>query len=122
MAVFAVTTAKGPNWVMSRGIREQVGWNEHARFFDTLVEQGVIILGGPIASSDVADVALLAVTATNEQTLRTTFADDPWASSGVLRVKDVREWRLWLDSRQREPAPDRCSSPEPATDSPVGHR
>lgn len=100
MAVFAVTTVKGPNWVSLRGIREQPGWDEHARFFDELVEQGVVILGGPIASTDEADIALLAVTAADEPELRTIFADDPWASSGILRIKEAREWTLWLDSRQ----------------------
>lgn len=100
MAVFAVTTAKGPNWVSSRGIREQASWDEHARFFDALVERGIVILGGPIATADDADVALLAVVAGNERELRALFAVDPWSSSGVLRIKDVREWTLWLDSRQ----------------------
>lgn len=100
MAVFAVTTVKGPNWVSWCGIREQAGWNEHACFFDTLLEQGVVILGGSIASTDEADIALLAVTAADERELRTIFADDPWASSGALRIKEVREWTLWLDSRQ----------------------
>lgn len=100
MAVFAVTTAKGPNWVSSRDIREQPGWDEHAHFFDELVEQGVVILGGPIASADEADIALLAVTAADERTLRSVFDGDPWASSGTLLVKEVREWKLWLDGRQ----------------------
>ncbi len=100
MAVFAVTTAKGPNWASARGVREQAGWEEHARYFDALVDQGVVILGGPITSADEAVVALLAVNAAGEQELRALLADDPGASTGVLRIKDVRAWTLWLDSRQ----------------------
>lgn len=47
MPVFAVMTAKGPNWDTSRGNREQQAWDEHAAFFDDLVDRGVVILGGP---------------------------------------------------------------------------
>jgi hypothetical protein len=50
MAVFAVTTAKGSSWDVGRPIREQQAWDEHGAFADRLVEQGVIILGGPISS------------------------------------------------------------------------
>lgn len=99
MGVFAVRTAKGPEWVAGRDIREQPGWDEHAAFFDGLVEEGVVIIGGPIGSDDDEDVALIAVDCADERELRYTFARDPWAASGVLRVKDVRPWALWLDGR-----------------------
>ena len=101
MPLFAVTTAKGPRWVPTRDIREQAGWDDHAAFFDQLVEQGVVILGGPIESSSDEDVALLAVEAADEQDLRSRFSTDPWAVNQVLRIKDIRSWTLWLDGRQR---------------------
>lgn len=63
---------------------------------DRLVERGVVVLGGPIASDDTGEVALLAVEATDEKELRSVFAQDPWAVSGVLRIKDVRAWTIWL--------------------------
>jgi uncharacterized protein len=97
--MFAVTTAKGPKWLYDYGIREQPAWDEHAQFFDTLVERGVVVLGGPISSNDLYDVALLAVEAANEEQLRSIFDEDPWAKSGVLRIKEVRGWTLWLDGR-----------------------
>lgn len=100
MAVFAVRTAKGPNWVTTSGIREQPEWDEHAEFADGLVDAGVIILGGPIDSDD-GDVALMAVESIDEEHVRSIFAEDPWAASGVLRIKEVRPWTLWLDGRQR---------------------
>ncbi|HET8630156.1 MAG TPA: YciI family protein [Thermomicrobiales bacterium] len=103
MAVFAVTTAKGPNWDPARGIRDQQGWDRHAAFADSLVERGVIILGGPIASDSDEEVALLAVNAADGQELRSVFGDDPWARSGVLRIKAVRPWTLWLDGRAAGP-------------------
>jgi hypothetical protein len=99
--VFAVTTAKGPNWDHGCGLREQPFWDEHAAFADMLVDRGVIILGGPVASDDEQDIALVAVEAGDEQTLRSVFAADPWAVHQVFRVKQVRAWSLWLDGRSR---------------------
>jgi len=102
MPVFAVTTAKGPNWDHARGIREQPFWDLHAAFAEELAGRGVIILGGPVASHDEEDIALLAVQAADEHALRSIFAADPWAVHGVFRIKDVRVWTLWLDGRSRQ--------------------
>jgi uncharacterized protein len=99
MPVFAVTTAKGPNWDHARGIREQPYFEEHAAFADELVERGVIILGGPIASEDDEDIALLAVEAPGEEAVRLVFDDDPWTVHQVFRIKALRTWTLWLDGR-----------------------
>jgi uncharacterized protein YciI len=101
MPVFAVRTAKGPNWDHARGNREQAFWDEHADFADELVERGVIILGGPIASDDEEDIALLAVEASDEDAVRAIFDADPWTVQRVFRIKDVRAWTLWLDGRSR---------------------
>jgi uncharacterized protein len=103
MAVFAVTTAKGPNWDPLRGIRDQPAWDEHAAFADCLVDRGVIVLGGPIGGGADEDVALLLVDAADEQEVRSIFDADPWAVNGVLRIKSVRPWTLWLDGRQGTP-------------------
>lgn len=101
MAVFAVTTAKGPNWDRARGNREQPFWDQHAAFSDQLVDRGVILIGGPIASDDEDDIALLAVEAPDEDALRSIFDADPWTVRRVFRIKDVRAWTLWLDGRSR---------------------
>jgi uncharacterized protein YciI len=92
MPVFAVTTARGPNWDHARGIREQPYWNEHAVFADMLVDRGVIILGGPVASDNDEDIALLAVEAPDEHAVRSIFDADPWAVHQVFRIKHVRAW------------------------------
>jgi hypothetical protein len=97
--MFAVTTAEGPNWLHDCGIREQSAWADHAQFLDGLVERGVVVLGGPISSNNDDEVALLAVEATDETELQSIFGEDPWAMSGVLRIKDVRPWTIWLDGR-----------------------
>ena len=47
MAVFALTMSHGRGWD-SRGIREQQAWDEHASFMDGLVDDGFVILGGPL--------------------------------------------------------------------------
>jgi hypothetical protein len=99
MAIFAVTTEKGPNWDDARAMREQQSWTEHARFADDLVERGVIIIGGPIGGSD-TDIALLGVDAEDEAQVRTLFSEDPWTLNGVFRIKEVRPWTWWLDGRK----------------------
>jgi hypothetical protein len=101
MPVFAVRTAKGPNWDRALGTREQRFWGEHADFADQLVERGVILFGGPIASDDEGDIALLGVEAADEDAVRSVFDADPWTVHGVFRIKDVRAWSLWLDGRAR---------------------
>lgn len=99
MTVFAVTTAKGPRWEYARGIREQAEWDRHSDFADDLFDRDVIILGGPIGDGGGEDVGLLAVVAADEDEVRSIFAEDPWALIGVLRIKEVRPWTLWLDRR-----------------------
>jgi uncharacterized protein len=101
MPVFAVTTAKGPNWDYARGIREQAFWDEHGAFADALVARGVIILGGPIAGDDDEELALVAVEAADEAAVRSAFEPDPWTVHQVFRIKQVRAWTVWLDGRSR---------------------
>ena len=47
---FAVRLERGGPWDWSRDLREQDGWNEHARFMDSLVDDGFVVLGGPTRS------------------------------------------------------------------------
>jgi uncharacterized protein YciI len=96
MANFAVRLVHGPGWDSGRPIREQAGWDEHAAFMDGLVDDGFLILGGPV--EDGAQT-LHAVQAADEQEVRARFAEDPWARAGLLRVGVVESWRFWLDSR-----------------------
>jgi len=65
MATFAVTMVHGPHWDRSRPIRGQDGWNEHAAFMDGLVDDGLIILGGPLG--DGQQGALLLAEAAGER-------------------------------------------------------
>jgi uncharacterized protein len=97
MANFAVRTIHGPGWDPSRPIRGQDAWDAHAAFMDGLVDDGFLIIGGPIGDGA---QTLHAVEATDEDEVRARFAADPWAAAGLLRLSSVEPWALWLDSRQ----------------------
>ncbi len=101
MANFAVTLVHGPGWDPSRQIREQDGWHEHAAFMDGLVDDGFIILGGPVGDSE---QTLHAVEAADEHEIEARLAEDPWASAGLLLIGTIEPWALWLDGRQRNTA------------------
>lgn len=96
MGNFAVRLVHGPGWDGSRPIREQDGWDEHAAFMDGLVDEGFIVVGGPVG--DGAQTLHL-VAATDEDMVRARLAEDPWAEAGLLRVGTIESWALWLDSR-----------------------
>jgi uncharacterized protein YciI len=99
MATFAVTMVHGPQWDRSRPIREQDGWDEHAAFMDGLVDDGLIILGGPLG--DGQQGALLLAEAAGEREIAARLGEDPWAAMGLLHAGTVQPWALWLDGRPR---------------------
>lgn len=102
MANFAVRLVHGPGWDSSRPIRHQDEWDEHAAFMDGLVDEGFVILGGPVG--DGAET-LHAVEAPAENAVRARLARDPWALAGLLRIGRIEPWALWLDGRKPIPAP-----------------
>ena len=63
---------------------------------DGLVEEGLVILGGPIADGE---RALLMVEAADEAEIEARMSADPWASMGLLRIGSIEPWSIWLDSR-----------------------
>jgi hypothetical protein len=94
--MFLVTVHRsGPDWDGSRPLDEQSGWLEHASFMDGLVDEGFIVLGGPLA--DEYRVAH-AVEAGSEDEVRARFARDPWSGSH-LTVHSVDPWTIKLDGR-----------------------
>ena len=101
MANFAVRTIHGPGWDPSRPIREQDDWDAHAAFMDGLVDDGFIIIGGPV---DDGAQTLHAIEAADEDEVRGRMAADPWARAGLLRVGSIERWALWLDSRSASAA------------------
>jgi len=97
MASFAVILVHGPGWDSARPIREQDGWDEHAAFMDGLVDDGFIVVGGPLGPGD---RTLHLVEAADERQIRARFGEDPWAAADLLRVGSVEPWALWLDGRR----------------------
>lgn len=95
MANFAVRLVHGPGWD-PRQIRDQHGWVEHAAFMDGLIDDGFIILGGPVGDGE---QTLHAVEAADENDIRARLGRDPWPSAGLLRIGTIESWALWFDSR-----------------------
>jgi uncharacterized protein YciI len=77
-------------------MREQEGWDEHARFMDDLVTSGFIVLGGPLENGR---ETLHVVATESEESVRKRFATDPWAANGMLRANSVERWTILLDGR-----------------------
>ena len=95
MANFAVTLVHAPGWDSSRPIRSQDGWDEHAAFMDGLVDDGFLIIGGPLGNGE---RTLHLMVADGEDEIRARLAGDPWASAGLLEVGSIEPWALWLDA------------------------
>ena len=46
--LFLVRVERGGPWDWSRDMRDQERWREHADFMNALVDDGFILLGGPV--------------------------------------------------------------------------
>ena len=86
----------GPRWHDGKPLEEQSGWPEHAEFMDGLVDDGFIVLGGPLADEF---RVVHAVEAASEEAVRAAFARDPWSDTH-LRVAAIDPWTIRLDARQ----------------------
>jgi len=95
---FVVMRAQGPSWDRSRLRREQVGWDEHAAFMDSLVDDRFIVLGGPVGEGD-GHSTLLVVEAESEAEVRSRLAGDPWGED-MLATESIEPWSIFL---RREP-------------------
>jgi uncharacterized protein YciI len=96
MAMFhVVLTRSGPEYDLSKPLEEQSGWREHAAFMDGLVDEGFLVLGGPLGDEyHVVHV----VEAESEAAVRAAFAADPWSESH-LRIDSIDPWTIRLDGR-----------------------
>ena len=94
--MFAVRVKRGGPWDWSRDLREQEGWEQHAEFMDGLVDDGFIVLGGPLEGER---EILHAISAPSEQAVRERLAQDIWAKNGMLTIESIEEWSVLLDGR-----------------------
>ena len=91
---FLVFRGKGPAWDHAKGRREQDRWEEHAAFMDGLVEDGYVVLGGPVGEGEGEDT-LQVMEAEDEQAVRACLAEDPWRED-MLVTKSVEPWQVWV--------------------------
>ena len=86
----------GPEWDPSRPLEEQSGWTEHAAFMDALVDEGFLVLGGPLFDEH---RVVHAVEAESEEAVRATLARDPWSGTHLV-VSAIEPWTIRLDGRR----------------------
>jgi hypothetical protein len=92
MMFLVVLRRSGPGYDHSKPLEEQSGWLEHASFMDGLVEDGFIVLGGPLG--DELRTAH-AVEAPSENEIRERLARDPWSGSHLV-VDSIDPWTIRL--------------------------
>jgi hypothetical protein len=85
----------GPAFERAKPLEQQSGWEEHAAFMDSLVDDGFIVLGGPVAGD--GRVAF-AIEAASEDDVHATFARDNWTGSHLV-TESVEPWTVRLDGR-----------------------
>jgi hypothetical protein len=95
---YAVYRAWGPAWDRSRSLREQEKWAEHAVYMDALVDDGFIVLGGPLG-----DGAMLIVDVDDEEEIEPRFAADPWTPMEMLQTASVDRWQILLGGIEKQP-------------------
>ena len=100
-----VLSWSGPKWDTLLPLEDQWQWNQHALFMDTLVDDGFLVLGGPLA--DEMHVAH-DIETESEETVRETLALDPWYES-LLRIDSVDAWTIRLDGRPVRPRLRTCN-------------
>ena len=85
----------GPEYDPSRPLESQTAWPQHAAFMDGLVDEGFVVLGGPL-SDEVRVVH--AIEAISEDAVRRRLAADPWSGTH-LEIESVTKWTIRLDGR-----------------------
>jgi uncharacterized protein YciI len=95
---YAVTRERGENWDARLSMRQQAKWDEHAAFMDALVDDGFVVLGGPLGDGE--KIFLLIIDAESEQEIAARLADDPWTPMGLLRIAKVERWEILLSARE----------------------
>jgi uncharacterized protein YciI len=90
---FIVTRERGPAWDRTRSMRDQAEWPEHAAFMDTLVNEGFVVLGGPVGDGE---RVLLVVSAESDAAIRRRIDADPWTPLRLLPIVRIEPWEVLL--------------------------
>ncbi len=94
---FVAISSAGPNRDLSKGSREQRFWDEHGVFIDALVDEGFILMGGPLVDEG---GAMLIVKAEDEKEVREKMKNDPWYEHGMLKLESIKRWEIFIDQRK----------------------
>jgi hypothetical protein len=97
MAFYVVLRRSGPEYDSSRRLEEQTGWRSHASFMNGLVDDGFVVLGGPLSDEH---RVVLAVEAESDDVVRATLARDPWSDTHLV-IDTIEPWTIKLDGRDR---------------------
>jgi uncharacterized protein YciI len=73
-STFLAISSAGPNRDFSKTARKQAFWDEHAKFIDQLVDDGFILMGGPLVDEG---GSLLVFNAVDENEVREKLKNDP---------------------------------------------
>jgi uncharacterized protein YciI len=92
-----ILSRSGPDYDHGKPLEEQTGWDDHAAFMDGLVDDGFLVLGGPL---DDEIRTAHAIEAASAEAIRARFAEDPWHETH-LRVESIDEWTIRLDGRAK---------------------
>lgn len=107
MSYFAVIREAGPAWTDDKGSFEQPGVNDHASFMNTLVDQGFVLVGGPLAGSEHGRVrVLLIVDAASDTEIRSRLSDDPWSLTQRLVIVSIEVWNIFVGAQRLSPRVD----------------
>ncbi|MGC9665159.1 hypothetical protein ACNTMW_01225 [Planosporangium sp. 12N6] len=85
----------GPHWDIARPMEEQSGWLAHASYMDMLVDEGIVVLGGPLDDMRV----VIAMEVETEKAARAILGRDPWSGTH-LRIDLIEPWTIRLDGRR----------------------
>lgn len=94
---FLAFSSAGPSRDFSKDARQQPFWDEHAAFIDQLVEDGFILMGGPLVDEG---GSLLIINAEDENEVRETLKNDPWMQHGILELESIKRWQIFIDERK----------------------
>jgi uncharacterized protein YciI len=95
MSYFVVIREAGPAWTPASSTREQEQWTEHAAFMEALVDDGFVVLGGPLSDGP---TTLLIVDSESDDEIRARLATDPWTPLDLLSISTIEPWEVLLSS------------------------
>jgi len=93
---FVVLRRHGPEFRHDLPLEQQTIWEEHAAFMDALVDDGFVVLGGPLADEE---RVVLAIESESEDAVRARLALDPWHGSHLV-IDSIDGWTIRLDGRR----------------------